>query len=37
MQRADSVEKTIMLERLRAGKEGNRGGDGWMASAPQCP
>ena len=24
MQRADSVEKTMMLERLRAGKEGDR-------------
>ena len=33
MRRADSFEKTLMLERLRAGGEGdNRGWDGWMAS-----
>ena len=33
MQRADSLEKTLMLERLKAGGEGNdRGQDGWMAS-----
>ena len=33
MQRADSFEKTLIVERLRAGREGNdRGWDGWMAS-----
>ena len=33
MWRADSLEKTLMLERLRAGGEGDsRGWDGWMAS-----
>ena len=33
MGRADSLEKTLMLERLQAGGEGNdRGQDGWMAS-----
>ena len=33
MQRVDSFEKTLMLERLTAGGEGdNRGWDGWMAS-----
>ena len=32
VRRADSSEKNLMLERLRAeGKEGNRGWDGWMA------
>ena len=36
MQRADSFEKTLMLERLRAGREGaDRGWDGWMASPTQ--
>ena len=31
--RTDSLEKTLMLERLKAGGEGdNRGWDGWMAS-----
>ena len=36
MQRADSLEKTLMLERLRAEGEGDdRGGDGWMASSTQ--
>ena len=35
MQRADSMEKTLMLG-LRAGGEGdNRGLDGWMASPTQ--
>ena len=34
--RADSLEKTLMLGRLRAGGEGdNRGWDGWMASSTQ--
>ena len=33
MWRADSFEKTLMLEILRAGREGDdRGWDGWMAS-----
>ena len=33
MWRVDSFEKTLMLERLRAGGEGDdRGWDGWMAS-----
>ena len=33
IRRADSLEKTLMLERLRAGGEGDdRGWDGWMAS-----
>ena len=33
MQRADSLEKTLMLGRFGAGGEGdNRGWDGWMAS-----
>ena len=31
MGRTDSFEKTLMLERLKAG-EGDRGWDGWMAS-----
>ena len=36
MWRADSCEKTLMLERLRAGREGDdRGWDGWMASPAQ--
>ena len=36
MRRADSFEKTLMLERLRAGGEGDdRGWDGWMASPTQ--
>ena len=34
MRRADSLEKTLMLKRLRAGGEGeDRGWDGWMASS----
>ena len=33
MQRTDSLEKTLMLGRLKAGGEGDdRGWDGWMAS-----
>ena len=33
MQRADSLEKTLMWDRLKAGGEGdNRGQDGWMVS-----
>ena len=36
MWRADSLEKTLMLEGLGAGGEGdNRGWDGWMASPTQ--
>ena len=36
MQRADSLEKTLMWERLKAGGEGDdRGWDGWMASPTQ--
>ena len=36
MQRADSLEKILMLERLSAGEEGDdRGWDGWMASPTQ--
>ena len=37
MQRVDSLEKTLMLEGLGAGGEGDdRGGDGWMASLTRC-
>ena len=33
MQRTDSLEKILMLGKLKAGGEGDdRGGDGWMAS-----
>ena len=33
IRRTNSLEKTLMLERLKAGGEGdNRGRDGWMAS-----
>ena len=36
MQRADSLEKILMLRKLRAGGEGgDRGWDGWMASLIQ--
>ena len=36
MQRANSLEKTLMLGRLRTGGEGgDRGWDGWMASPTQ--
>ena len=36
MQRADSLEKTLILERLRAGGEGGtRGQNGWIASLTQ--
>ena len=36
MQRADSLEKILMLGRLRiGGKGGNRGYDGWMTSPTQ--
>ena len=36
MQRASSLEKTLMLESLRAGGEGDdRGGVGWMGSLTQ--
>ena len=37
MQRADWFEKTLILEKLRAGGEGDdRGWDGWMPSPTQC-
>ena len=36
MRRADSLEKTLMLGRLKSGGEGDdRGRDGWMASLTQ--
>ena len=35
MGRTDSLEKTLMLERLKAGEGDNRGWDGWMASLTQ--
>ena len=36
MQRADSFKKTLMLGKLRAGREeDNRGRDGWMSSLTQ--
>jgi len=36
MQRTDSLEKTLMLWRLKAGREeDDRGWDGWMASLTQ--
>ena len=35
MRRVDSLEKTLMLRRLRAEDRGNRGWDGWMASLTQ--
>ena len=36
MRRADSLEKTLLLEMLKAGGErGDRGWDGWMASPTQ--
>ena len=36
MQRTDSLGKTLIWERLRAGEErGDRGLDGWMASWTQ--
>ena len=36
MRRADFLEKTLMLEKVKAGGEGeNRGQDGWMASLTQ--
>ena len=35
MWRADSLEKTLMLERLKAGEGDDRGWDGWMASLTQ--
>ena len=35
--RTDSFEKTLMLERLKVGKErDDRGWDGWMSSPTQC-
>ena len=35
MRRTDSLEKTLMLGKLKAEEEGNRGWDGWMASPIQ--
>ena len=35
MQRTDSLEKTLIWVRLRAGEVGDRGGDGWGASLSQ--
>jgi len=35
MQRANTFEKTLMLENLRAGEGDSRGWDGWMASLTQ--
>ena len=36
MRRADSLEKTLMLGKMKAGGEGNnRGQDGWMALPTQ--
>ena len=36
MQRTDSLEKTLMLGKIEAGKEGDdRGRDSWMASLTQ--
>ena len=32
MQRVDSLEKTLIWERLKAGEGGDRGWDGWIAS-----
>ena len=35
IQRTDSLEKTLMLERLKAGEGDDRGCDGWIASPTQ--
>ena len=36
MERTDSLEKTLMLGKMKAGREGDdRGWDGWMASPTQ--
>ena len=35
MQRAGSLVKILMLEKLKAGEGYDRGSDGWMASPPQ--
>ena len=35
MWRTDSFEKTLMLEKLKAGERDDRGWDGWMASPTQ--
>ena len=35
--RTDSLEKTLMLGKLKAGRKGDdKGWDGWMASLTQC-
>ena len=37
MQRADSLEKTLMLGKIKGRRRGgDRGSDGWMASLTQC-
>ena len=35
MQRPNSLKKTLMLGKMKAGEEDNRGWDGWMASPTQ--
>ena len=35
MQRADSLERTLILGKTEAGEEGNRGSDGWTTSLIQ--
>ena len=36
MQRTDSLEKTLIWERFKAGEGDNREWDGWMSSPTQC-
>ena len=36
IRRAESLEETLMLGRLKAGEGDDRGWDGWMASPTQC-
>ena len=36
MQRADSLEKTLMLGKIESGRRDDRGWNGWMASPTQC-
>ena len=35
MQRANSLEKTLVVGKIEAGGEDNRGCDGWMVSPTQ--
>ena len=35
IQRADSLEKMLMLSKTEGTRGNNRGGDGWMASSTQ--